>query len=136
MDRVFFDTNVILDVLERRPPWFPESAESLALARKGRCLGAMTALSLSDIAYIQRSASTANLYERFRLLRSFLEIAPMDSASVDGALTDELADFEDGLQLRAALGWNATHFLTRNLKDFPVGSDLCILSPSEYLSQR
>lgn len=133
MDRVFFDTNVILDVLEKRAPWFPESAESLALARKGHCLGSMSALSLSDIAYIQRSTSIANLYERFSLLRRFLEIAPMDSASVDGALANEMADFEDGLQLNAALGWHATHFLTRNLKDFPVRDDVRILSPTEYV---
>jgi len=26
MDRLFFDTNVLLDVLEERAPWFPESA--------------------------------------------------------------------------------------------------------------
>lgn len=133
MDRLFFDTNVILDVLEQRSPWFPESAECLALARKGTCVGAISALSLSDIAYIQRSASTANLYKRFRLLRVFLEIAPMDSGCVDAALVCALQDFEDGLQLCAALGWKATHFLTRNLKDFPARKDLKILTPSEYL---
>ncbi|MCC5845594.1 MAG: PIN domain-containing protein [Verrucomicrobia bacterium] len=133
MDRLFFDTNVLLDVLEKRSPWFPESAECLARVRRGHCVGALSALSLSDISYIQKSASTAKLYESFRLLREFLDIAPLDPDTVDATLARQLPDIEDGFQLEAALKWKATHLLTRNVKDFPLDGSIIIQTPAEYL---
>ena len=68
MDRLFFDTNVLLDILERRAPWFPEAVECLALVKSSQCVGAMTALSLSDIAYIQRATPRDNLYKSSKLV--------------------------------------------------------------------
>lgn len=136
MDRLFFDTNVLLDVLEQRAPWFPESSECLALARRGNCIGAFSVLSLSDIAYIQKAASIQNLCASFQILRSFLDIAPMNKTTVDAALARQLPDMEDGFQLEAALQWKATHLLTRNVKDFPRDSSLQILGPAAYLEYR
>ena len=133
MDKLFFDTNVLLDVLEKRTPWFPESAECLSLVRRGHCKGAITALSLSDIAYIQKSASTEMLYTGFRMLRNFLDIAPLNQTTVDTALARRMSDIEDGFQLTAALNCQATHLLTRNVKDFPMEASLIIQSPADYL---
>ena len=133
MDRLLFDTNVILDVLEERAPWFPEAAECLALVREGRCAGAVTAITLSDIAYIQRPADTAKVYATFARLLSFLEIASVDQSVVEATLRRQLADIEDGFQLEAARQWNATHLLTRNVKDFPSNAGIRILPPAEYL---
>lgn len=133
MDRLFLDTNVLLDVLEKRAPWFPESTECLARVRNHVCKGAVTALTLSDIAYIQKTASTEKLYATFRLLREFIEIANLDAVAVDKTMTDQLEDLEDGLQLSAALGWKATHLITRNTKDFPSHPLLVIQTPAEYL---
>lgn len=136
MDRLFFDTNVLLDVLEQRAPWFPESAECLARVRRGQCAGAITVLSLSDIACIQKSISNEKLYAAFHQLRIFLKIAELDTAAVDAALARKLPDIEDGFQLSAALNWGATHFLTRNLKDFPQTEELIIQTPVDYLNLR
>jgi hypothetical protein len=44
MHGLFFDTNVILDILEERAPWFPEATACFALVHEGRCAGAATAL--------------------------------------------------------------------------------------------
>ncbi|MGJ3242177.1 MAG: type II toxin-antitoxin system VapC family toxin [Opitutales bacterium] len=136
MDRLFFDTNVILDVLEERAPWFPEAAECLALVREGRCAGAVTAITLSDIAYIQRPADTARVYATFVRLLGFLEIASVDQVVVEASLHRELADIEDGFQLEAARQWHATYLLTRNVKDFPTDAEIRVLPPAEYLEHR
>jgi len=133
MDRLFFDTNVLLDVLEQRAPWFPESAECLARVRRGQSTGAISVLSLSDIAYIQKTVSIDKLYAAFHQLRNFLEIAEVNAATVDATLTRQLPDIEDGFQFAAACNWEATHFLTRNEKDFPQTEELIIQTPVEYL---
>ena len=133
MDRLFFDTNILLDVLEQRAPWFPEAAECLARARRGQCAGAISALSLSDIAYIQKLASISTLYKSFRCLRKFLDIASLNTDTVDASLSRQLPDIEDGFQLEAALNWKATHLLTRNVKDFPLDAPIIIQTPAQYL---
>lgn len=136
MDRLFFDTNVILDMLEERSPWFPEATECLALVRKERCAGAVTAITLSDIAYIQRPADAGKVYAVFKRLLGFLEIAAVDQTVVEATLHRRLADIEDGFQLEAARQWNATHLLTRNVKDFPSDAGIRILTPTAYLEHR
>jgi hypothetical protein len=136
MDRLFFDTNVILDVLEKRAPWFPESLQCLALPRKGICQGAVTALTLSDIAYIQKVISTSLVYESFQRLRGFMDIADLHGDAVDHALHQQLHDVEDGFQLAAAVHWKATHLITRNVKDFPLDTPVKVLTPSQYLTER
>lgn len=83
MDKRFFDTNVLLDVLERRDPWFPEAVECLGLARAGRCVGAVCAIALSDIAYIQRATDTAKIYAAFEQLVGFLDIATLGAGQGD-----------------------------------------------------
>jgi predicted nucleic acid-binding protein len=134
MDKLFFDTNVLLDVLERRDPWFPEAVECLGLARAGRCVGAVSAITLSDIAYIQRATDTAKIYAAFEQLVGFLDIATLDRPAVAAAMARRVPDIEDGFQMEAAVRWGASHLLTRNLKDFPRDERLRIVSPAEYLA--
>ncbi|MDA3872936.1 MAG: PIN domain-containing protein [Kiritimatiellae bacterium] len=136
MDRLFFDTNVLLDMLEQRAPWFPDSTACIACVRREQTKGAITALSLSDIAYIQKSAPPLTLTDTFKRLREFLDIAPLTANTVDEALMQELPDIEDGFQLASALAWGATHLLTRNLKDFPAIPSLIIQHPADYLRSR
>jgi len=133
MDRLFFDTNVLLDVLEQRTPWFPESSACLLNVRRKKCIGAMTVLSLSDIAYIQKSCSAEELCVIFKRLRVFLDVAPLNAETVDGTLAQPIIDLEDSFQYQAALKWGATHLITRNVKDFPQSGKLTILSPTDYL---
>ena len=136
MDKLYYDTNVLLDVLERRAPWFPESSACLALARSGECQGAMNALSISNITYIQRATPRSEIYAVFQRLREFLEVAPLDATSVDHALKKKLPDLEDGLQLESALSWGASHLITRNVEDFPSDLSLLVLTPTDYLEKR
>lgn len=136
MDRLFFDTNVLLDVLEERAPWFPEAVECLARVRSDQCRGATTAITLSDIAYIQRATDSSRVYSVFQRLREFLEVATLDAAVVDASLRNRLPDIEDGFQYQAAIAWGATHLLSRNVKDFPSDGLLKVESPADYLAHR
>lgn len=136
MDRLFFDTNVILDVLEQRAPWFPDALACMSLVKSGQCIGAMTALSLSDIAYIQRGIPVSKIYCAFEQLGEFLQIAPLDQSCVQLALSRQMADIEDGFQFQAALAWKASHFLTRNTSDFAECAGLVLVTPADYVADQ
>jgi hypothetical protein len=43
-----------------------------------------------------------------------------------------MSDFEDALQWQAALKWKATHFVTRNIDDFPNHSGIQVTTPADY----
>ncbi len=134
MDRLFFDTNILLDILEERYPHVADSLDCLNQVRTNRIPAAISALSLSDIAYIQRGQPAATLYDAFGQLRTYFVIAPLDQSCVDATLKRRLPDFEDALQWECALSWKATHLLTRNVGDFPANHrKLKALSPYEYL---
>ncbi len=136
MDRLFFDTNVLLDVLEAREPFLPDSLAVLALARSGRVRGATSALSLAVIAYLKRKEPVDDVVRAFTALRQFLAVAPLGEKEADLALAAGLPDLEDALQWGSARGWKATHLVTRNTSDFRSVPELAVLSPGQYLARR
>lgn len=134
MDRLFVDTNVLLDVIERRPAFVADSLRVIALAKPGRARLAVSPLSLSDITYILRKGDHARILRFFRQLRETVGIAGLTAAEVDRALASGMTDFEDALQWQAARSWKATHFITRNSSDFPGGTEIAVMAPQEYLN--
>ena len=106
------------------------------MARRGNVTGAVSAISLSDISYIQRGTDSGRIHDVFSRLLEFLEIADLNSSVVRKALARRLPDIEDGFQLEAAIHWQATHLITRNVKDFAAEVPIRILEPSSYLNSR
>jgi predicted nucleic acid-binding protein len=133
MDRLFIDTNVLLDVLESRPAFVTDSLRVIALAKSHQARAAVSPLSLSDITYILRKSEQNRVLEFFLELRQAVEIAGLGEAETDHALAAGMADFEDALQWQAAQSWKASHFITRNTSDFPSDQGIVVASPSEYL---
>jgi len=54
--RVFVDTNLLLDVLARREPFYTVSARVWTLAETGACEALISAISFNNIYYIVRKA--------------------------------------------------------------------------------
>jgi hypothetical protein len=52
--RLFFDLNVILDVLAKREPWFRDSAAALSLVTDGKAEGFIAAHSVTTLDYLLR----------------------------------------------------------------------------------
>lgn len=133
MDRLFIDTNVLLDVVQKRPDFVVDSLAVLKHAHGGAALAAVSALSLSDIAYILRRKELAQLKQFYKQLRDYAQIAPLADTEVDQAIASKFTDFEDALQWQAAKSWDASHLITRNADDFPKHSNIRVLSPRDYL---
>lgn len=134
MDRLFLDTNVLLDVLEKRPAFVADSLRVIGLAKSRKVHAAVSPLSLSDITYILRKSQQATVLRFFEKLREAVEIAALGEWEVDAALAAAMPDFEDALQWQAARNWNASHFVTRNTSDFPSSQVIAVMSPAEYLA--
>jgi predicted nucleic acid-binding protein len=133
---VFFDTNVVLDVLTERHPFYRDSAAAWALAEQARVQGLVSAVSMTTLYYVVRKrASRAAALEMLRTVRRCVAFAPCDGAVIGLAVDGEFEDFEDGVQYFSARASRADVFLTRNSADFPADG-LPVMSPAEFLASR
>ncbi len=131
---VLIDLNIILDVLQRREPFYETSARLLALAETGRIKGFVTVHSLTTLFYlIQKDKSSAQARASITNLLQFLEIAPVGQATIEQALNLDYRDFEDAVQMISAVQCKADYLLTRNVMDYQPAL-LPVIQPVDFLS--
>ena len=133
--RIFFDTNVILDILMRREPFFRDSARVVYLCETGVHVGGLTKLSACNIAYATRKQLGAK--QTIHILRSLFGVVEPIATSVSSlrqSLLNPSTDFEDAIQARCADEWNADVIVTRDKAGF-ASATTRILSPSEFLDE-
>lgn len=132
--RVLVDTNVLLDVLARREPFYAAAAEIWSLAERGEIHAVVSAISFNNVYYVIRRAEGRAKAERaMRLIRDVFESVPPDGQLINQAIDGGLDDFEDAIQFHSAVRAKAAGLVTRNPDHFPK-SDLPILSPEEFLA--
>ncbi len=133
--RVLFDTNIILDILEKRLPYYDASKSVLESCVSGNITGYIALHSISNIFYILRKRySTTDRRKLLLDILNLLRIAGADHESVINALQrEDFSDFEDCLQDECAKQIHADYIVTRNTTDFSV-SDIPAITP-ESLSK-
>ena len=132
--KVLIDLNVILDTLQLRQPHYENSAQILAYAETGVIDGMVAAHSWTTLFYLYAKDQSADL-ARVRLteILQFLTVAPVDQAVIEQALNLPYRDFEDAVQMMAAVRSGAEYLVTRNVQDFKAGP-LQAIQPVELLA--
>lgn len=131
--RAFIDTNVIVDVVAKREPFFADSQAVLALCATGDLDGIVSDLTFCNVAYVLRKAlGSTELRNGLQVLKSHLTIVPVGEADITAALESETTDFEDAVQLEAARASQADVIVTRNIRHF-ANSPIRVCTPSELL---
>jgi len=132
--RVLIDLNILLDVLQQRDKFYAASVRVLSLAEAGWIDGVVAAHSLTTLFYLMakyRNTEQARL--TLTQLLVFLSVAAVDQAVIEGALNLPYRDFEDAVQMAAALHAGAAYLVTRNPLDFKAGP-ITALQPAELLA--
>lgn len=128
MRRVLYDTNVLLDVLQARPPHVAASAAALNLVESGRVEGYVSAHAVTTVAYlIQRQVGAAMSRVILADLLSQLHVAAVTDRTIRTALAGAFRDFEDAVCHAAALEAGAEMIVTRNVADFVAGTVPAVL---------
>ncbi len=119
---VLFDTNIILDVLEKRFPFYDASKSVLERCVSGEITGYIALHSISNLFYILRKRYSAADRRKLILdILNLLQIANADHEGVRSALQrEDFSDFEDCLQDECAKQIHADYIVTRNINDFSV----------------
>ena len=133
--KVFIDTNLVLDVLAERKPFYDTSKRIWELIEKGELTGYLSASSMTDIFYILKKHIELNrAYETVNKLMMVFSVVSVSEADIRKALNLGLKDFEDALQLVCARKIKADFLITRNKEDFQDRPDEKIVDPDEFLS--
>lgn len=135
MKKLFIDTNIVLDLLAKREPFYESSAKLFSLADRNVIQLSVSSLTFANTNYVlsklKSASETKEILRKFKLL---VQIVSLSEKIVDLALNDsEFKDFEDGLQYYSAIESNQDIIITRNQKDFK-SSLLSIMSAEEFLS--
>lgn len=130
---VFVDSDIILDLLAKREPFYQAAAEVFTLADQHKIKLVTSSLAFANVFYILRkSIGLGKAKEVLRKLRIIVGILPVSEKSVDLALNSVFTDFGDGLQYYTAREHDITLLLTRNVRDYK-DTDVRAYSPELFL---
>lgn len=134
MKQLFVDTNIIMDLLTERPPFYEPAAKFFMLADKKSVRLYASALSFANLNYIiTRMYDADKARTSLRKLELLVTIQDLTEKITQLSLNDEkFADFEDGLQYYTALENDMDAIITRNLKDFK-NSKLPVMTAEAFL---
>lgn len=136
MNRIFIDTNVLLDVLARREPHYAPAAEVWTLCEEGKLKGSISAISFNNIFYIVRKLSGKKAARQtMEILRDVFEPVALDAQIIHQSSDAGFGDFEDAIQFHSAVRAGADALITRNAGHFPK-TKISIVSPKEFLAAR
>ena len=131
---VFLDTNVLLDVLARREPFYADSAEVWTLAETGKTRGFASSLSFPNVHYLLRRRQGSRAARRaLSVMRDIFTVVPLDARILNQGIDADISDFEDAIQFFSAVRAGAACLITRDPKHFPSG-EMAIQTPAEFLA--
>lgn len=120
--KLLLDTNVVIDYLDVREPYFDKARLLMTAGYVGEFELWITASQVSDLVYILseggRRALIPSVLERLRGLRSFVEVFATSGNEIDQMLAAAWKDPEDSLLFEAALSLRADAIITRNQADY------------------
>jgi predicted nucleic acid-binding protein len=131
---VLVDITILLDVFQKREPFFQESKQLLAMLETGKVMGYVSAHTMTTLFYLlQKYLSAAEARAAITNLLQITKIATVDQSTIEQALNLSFRDFEDAVQMIAAIQCKADAVITRNIKDFQPPL-LPVMTPVEFLA--
>ncbi len=116
---ILVDTNILLDVIQDRKPHSDPAARVWKLVEDRTVAGYVSAISFNNVFYIARKqVGTEKALEAVRLVRRVFQVVALDESVIDRALAAPGSDFEDAIQVAAAVRIAADYLVTRNTTDF------------------
>jgi len=132
---IIIDTNIILDVLIHKEPFYSESELVLLASEQKYVDGYVTASAITDIFYItykylKDKTATQDLLKNH--LVKTIKIAAVDGDIIVEALNAGWDDFEDCVQYVTGKSITADYIVTRNSNDFSI-STIKAITPKDFL---
>jgi predicted nucleic acid-binding protein len=133
---ILLDSNVIMDLLAKRNPWYKEAVEILKLTNEGKIDSYISGSIVTDIHYLlhdRYKMSISETKKRMDMLLEVFEVAEVSAGDYKQAIDWPIGDYEDNLIDVIAQKNKIDYIVTRD-KDFKKAKSK-VLSPIEFLKQ-
>jgi predicted nucleic acid-binding protein len=132
--KLLVDANVLLDVALEREGFFEDSDAVVGWCQDHPGTGLIAWHTISNLYYLLRKAQdNASARGFIETVLEIFEVSSTGTIAARHALSLKVNDFEDALQIAAALHAGADLIVTRDQVDYAV-SPLPVKSPSEFLA--
>ncbi|MBN1907428.1 MAG: PIN domain-containing protein [Deltaproteobacteria bacterium] len=132
--KVIIDTNIILDVLLERIPFFKPAVEIFCLVEDSKIEAFICATTVTTIDYLlTKSLPVKKARTALSHIISLFEIAPVNRPVIERALNSRITDFEEAVLEESGKIAGADCIITRNVKDFKYAS-IKVFEPIEFLA--
>ena len=131
--KVLIDTNVVLDIMLNRVPFYTSSADVYALAVNNAITGFISASAITDIFFIAKGTlGKKPTKEVLKNLLSVFKPATVTDKNIFKALDLDWEDFEDSVQFIIGEELEVDYIVTRNIQDF-ASSSISAVTPDIFL---
>lgn len=132
--KFLIDTNIILDALMKREPWFTAAEAVLLAVAEEKIEGCITASTVTDLYYLlhKHLRDKEKTKQALLGLMEIVGVADVTGADCEKAFELPMPDYEDALLAHCAKRHKADGIVTRNTKHFE-GSPVKAFTPDELL---
>ena len=136
--RVLLDTNVIVDVLQRREPWFADGQKIFYAIANKQIIGCITTKEAADIHFFSRKQFTgqenvdAKARQVMTKLYSIFELVDTLGIDCQNAIAIKNNDYEDAIMIESAVRAGLDCIVTRNPDHFKAAS-IPVYSPADFV---
>jgi predicted nucleic acid-binding protein len=115
--RILVDTDVCLDLLSRREPFYFHAARIFTLADQRKLSVSVCSLSFPNLNYLLcQENTTAEARRRLTQFKTIVHVIAVDDKVIELALQSDFKDFEDGIQYYSAVQSGIKTLVTRNIR--------------------
>ena len=133
--KIFWDTNVLVDLLLVRRPFYEPASTILTLSQENGWQIMVSSLSVMNAYFIccERAKMSQEKWEQKIIdLSSFVTICNLDSSLIVNSCFSGWSDYEDCVQHNCAVRNRCDCIVTRNIKDFRLSS-IKVFEPDDFL---
>ena len=135
MKSIFFDSDILLDLILVRHPFYDWALGAFLLFENKEYTGYASVHSLLNVHYMAKKKSgEKSARASIKLLSTKLTIINEDGLIVDKAIESPFSDFEDAVQYYAAISANCDVIVTRNIKDYKQAT-IPVLTAEQFLKK-
>jgi predicted nucleic acid-binding protein len=131
VNRIFLDTNVLLDFVLDRKPFSDEAEDIFQLKIVERKKLFTSVLSMANVAYVVRKAKM-NPFLVLDELVNWIDLVSLTKEDFEMARASKFKDFEDALQYYSAASIKADAIISRDVKGFSISS-IPVYTPNQFL---
>jgi len=133
MKKIFIDTDIILDLLLERDPFYEFSSKLFIKVENKEIEGYVSSLIFSNLFYIIRKIKGIDEAKIIlRKLKYLVNVLAINDKIIELSLDSNFSDFEDGIQYYVSLENNLDIIITRNKDDYKY-SKIPVFTAEEYL---